>query len=141
MTIQRTVLLSIANVLASSTTTSTATAQCHRARRIVVHPTHQHYSHYRPTPHVAYRPHSDHGYLETAQLPPAPSTVAYGSFSHVDDLAARLEVLMNQICLDLYYNYSHNPGFHETYTEAYSLYQMTRYIHASEHNYERIAIR
>ncbi len=140
MTIQKTVLLGLVAVLAPSA----ADAQCRRARPIVVHPIHHHHGyvgHYRPTPHIAHRPHSDHAYLQTAQLPPAPANVAFGGFSHVDDLAARLEVLMNELCLDLYYNYSHNPGFHETYTEAYSLYQTSRYIHASEHNYDRDAIR
>ena len=144
MTIQRTVLLSLAAVLAPAATTPTANAQCHRHRPIAVRPIHHghhDHGHHRPSRYVAHRPHLDHHYLQTAQLPPAPRTVAYGSFSHVDDLAARLEVLMNELCLDLYYNYSHNPGFHETYAEAYSLFQTTRYIHASEHNYDRDAIR
>ena len=34
----------------------------------------------------------------------------FGSFSHVDELASRLETLATEFCLDLHYNYSHNPG-------------------------------
>jgi len=74
------------------------------------------------------------------ELPPTPDVAGYGEFSHVDELAAQLERLMNELCLDLHYNYSHNPGFHETYAEAYSLFQTAQFIHASEHNYDRGAI-
>ena len=65
---------------------------------------------------------------------------AFGAFSHVDDLASRLEALTNQFCLDLYYNYSHNPGFRTTYREAYQLLQVAKYIHAAEHHHNRAAI-
>ena len=67
--------------------------------------------------------------------------VAFGSFSHVDELASRLETLSNQFCLDLHYNYSHNPGFRETYREAYQMLQVAKYIHAAKHQHDRRAIR
>jgi hypothetical protein len=78
---------------------------------------------------------------QTDEVPLSPASITFGEFSHVDELTAQLEVLLNQICLDLYYNYSLNSHFHATYTEAYSLYQTTRYIHASEHNDDRQAVR
>lgn len=71
------------------------------------------------------------------EVAPDPNSVVFGGWSHTDELAAQLEVLMNEICLDLFYNYSHNPDFHATYTEAYQLFQCARYIHAAEHNYDR----
>lgn len=74
----------------------------------------------------------------TAQL----QEIRFGAFSHVDDLAARLEFLSNELCLDLYYNYSHNPGFDATYAEAYEIFQAARFIHSLEHNFQdREAIR
>ena len=69
-----------------------------------------------------------------------PTVVEFGSFSHVDDLAARLESLSNEFLLDLHYNYSHNHGFRETYAEAYQLMEVARFIHAAEHQHDREAI-
>ena len=147
MTLQKTLLFSIACLVISSS----ASAQ-HSCRRITVRPSHHHHhGHVSPivirhTPahilsahltHTSYTPAS----YQTASLAPMPTNITFGAYSHVDQLASRLEVLMNQLCLDIYYNYSHNPGFTETYAEAYSLYQTARYIHASEHNYDRDAIR
>lgn len=64
----------------------------------------------------------------------------FGSFSHVDELASRLETLATEFCLDLHYNYSHNPGYRETYREAYQILQVAKYIHAAEHQHDRAAI-
>lgn len=69
-----------------------------------------------------------------------PTAVAFGTFSHVDDLAQRLELLANELCLDMHYNYSHNPGFQETYGEAYQVLQVSQFIHAAEHQHDRAAI-
>lgn len=65
--------------------------------------------------------------------------VEFGSFSHVDDLASRLEELTNELCLDLHYNYSHNAGFRETYGEGYQLLAVAQFIHGAEHNNDRDA--
>lgn len=70
-----------------------------------------------------------------------PVAVQYGSFSHVDDLASRLEELTNEFLLDLHYNYSHNHGFRETYAEGYQLMQVAKFIHDAEHAHDRAAIR
>ncbi|MCA9077736.1 MAG: hypothetical protein KDA93_22105 [Planctomycetaceae bacterium] len=69
-----------------------------------------------------------------------PTEISFGGFSHVDDLASRLETLSNEFCLDLHYNYSHNPGFRETYTESYQVLEVAKYIHAAEHQNDRQAI-
>jgi hypothetical protein len=94
---------------------------------------HFHNGHYYYTPHTA-STHTEHVSVQSAE-------VAFGSFSHVDDLATRLEELTNEFCLDLHYNYSHNPGFRETYAESYELLQVARYIHDAEHANDRDAIR
>lgn len=70
-----------------------------------------------------------------------PEVVRFGSFSHVDDLVSRLEEMMNELCLDLHYNYSHNRGFKETYSEAYEILEMVQLIHDDEHRLDRDAIR
>ncbi len=70
----------------------------------------------------------------------APLIIAPGSFSHVEELARRLEYEMNLLCLDMHDNYNHNRGFGETYGEAFRMLEMTRAIHASEHQHDRVAI-
>ncbi len=69
-----------------------------------------------------------------------PEQIVFGGFSHVDDLASRLETMSNEFCLDLHYNYSHNPGYQETYREAYELLQTAKFIHAAEHHNDRLTI-
>lgn len=74
---------------------------------------------------------------QIAAAPPQPVAVEFGSFSHVDDLAGRLEDIANQFCLDLHYNYQHNPGFAETYAEAFQILQAAQWAHAAEHQQDR----
>lgn len=132
MMLQRTMLFSLAALIISTN----ANAQCSRARQVIVTPTYRHHHLAYVRPHVALHPH----YRQTVEVPPAPSDIAFGGFTHTDELAVQLEILMNELCLDLYYNYSHNPGFQETYAEAYSLFQTAQYIHAAEHNYDRATV-
>jgi hypothetical protein len=41
----------------------------------------------------------------------------------------------------MHYNYRHNPGFEESYREAYALLTAAKYVHAKEHQGDRMAIR
>lgn len=91
-------------------------------------------SYYAPPRPVATGPH---GHTQTTYKP---AQMQFGGFSHVDDLASRLETLTNELCLDLHFNYSHNPGFRETYAEAYQILDVAKYIHAAEHQQDRDAI-
>ena len=88
------------------------------------HPSHLNSSHPHPTEYRSARP----------------INVTFGGFSHVDELASQLESLTSQMLQDLHYNYSHNPGFQQTYREAYEIYQIAKYIHAAEHRHDRDAI-
>lgn len=63
-----------------------------------------------------------------------------GSFAYVDELAERLENELNLLCLDMHDNYRHNPGFSETYEEAYQMLDLARDIYASDHEHDREAI-
>lgn len=96
---------------------------------------HNHGNYYVRNGEYYYIPHTTTGH-QTYR----PKQVTFGSFSHVDDLASRFETLSNEFCLDLHYNYSHNPGFRETYREAYQMLQVAKYIHATEHQHDRRAI-
>lgn len=133
MTIQRSLLLTLAGLLA--TASSDSFAQCRSIRYGVPA-----YSYHRipVTPYVAHRPivvpPSTHWAYQ-----PLPR-VTFGGCAHVDDLSHRLEIVMNELCLDLYYNYAHNPGFAVTYAEAYELYQLARGIHSANHNLDRAAM-
>lgn len=97
--------------------------------------------------HDTYHVHNGHYYYtpRTAStgttVVSRPVVVEFGSFSHVDDLASRLEELTNQFLLDLHYNYQHNRGFRETYAEGYELLQVAKFIHDAEHAHDRAAIR
>lgn len=77
---------------------------------------------------------------QNISVAPQPVAVEFGSFSHVDDLASRLEEIANQFCLDLYYNYQQNPGFAETYAEAYQILEAARWAHAQEHQQDRAGL-
>jgi hypothetical protein len=72
---------------------------------------------------------------------PTPVTVEFGAFKHLGELSDRIEALTNDLCLELHYNYHHNPGFKEVYREAYQLYQGAKFIHDREHHGDREAIR
>ncbi|WP_425399227.1 hypothetical protein [Aeoliella sp.] len=66
-----------------------------------------------------------------------PIAIEFGGFSQVDDLSGRLERLANELCLDLHYNYAHNPGFNETYREAYQILDAAKSMHVKEHQDDR----
>ena len=75
-----------------------------------------------------------------AQVAGKPVVIEFGSYSHVDDLAGRLERLANDLCLDLHYNYRHNRGFARTYREAYQILATAKYIHDKEHQGDRAEV-
>ena len=72
------------------------------------------------------------------EIAPDPNSIHFGACEHVPYLTAKLEFLLNNLCLDLYYNYSHNQDFHATYTEAWSLLQTARTLRVSAHRLDPI---
>ena len=97
---------------------------------------------YTPTPIVRVAPAS----FQSAQVYPTPVVqqpvqLQFGGFARCEDLAGRLETEANRLCLDMFYNYQHNPGFAATYKEAYSLLESSKYVHAKQHQGDREAIR
>jgi len=70
-----------------------------------------------------------------------PAIMQFGGFTQYADLSGRLETLVNDLLLDLHYNYPHNPGFAATYREGYQLLGVAKYIHNAKHNNDRAAMR
>ncbi len=97
---------------------------------------------YTPTPVVRVTSN-----FQTAQLPPVqqvvqqPVQLEFGGYARFEDLSGRLEIEVNRLCLDMFYNYRHNPGFDESYREAFALLEACKYVHAKEHQGDRSAIR
>lgn len=73
-------------------------------------------------------------------VPPQPVQLRFGGFQLHQQLAERLEGLANQFCLDLHYNYQHNPGYTEVYREAYRLLQVAKYVHGRDHQGDHATI-
>jgi hypothetical protein len=69
-----------------------------------------------------------------------PAAIEFGGYEHVEDLTGRLSLLANDLCLDMHYNYQHNPGFAETYREAYQILDMAKYMQASDNHGDRSEI-
>ena len=63
--------------------------------------------------------------------------ITFGGFSHVDDLAVRMEQLAREVCWEMHFNYTHNPGYAVTYAEAYDMLRQAKYIHQEEHHGHR----
>ena len=74
---------------------------------------------------------------QNAYVAAKPVQIESGGYAQVDDLSGRLEQLANQLCLDLEYNYRHNPSFDETYRAAYQVLDTAKYIHANENRGDR----
>lgn len=93
---------------------------------------------YTPT-QVAYAGGIQQGY----SAPPVQQSIElqYGGFSYCNDLTGRLEAQLNLLCLELHYNYQHNPDFNHTYREAYDLLQLAKQLHVLDHQGQREAIR
>ncbi len=111
----------------------------HGSTRIVPHSGSAHGSYFVRNGRYYYYPQTASAGIHTTNY--RPEEIAFGSCSHIDDLALRLETMANELCLDLFYNYSHNFEFHVTYAEAYQVLEVARFIHDAEHLEDRDAMR
>ncbi|MDA7503478.1 hypothetical protein OAF74_03135 [bacterium] len=68
------------------------------------------------------------------QQPQEPVQIEFGQRRYVAELADQLQVLSNELCLDLYENYSANPNFKATYTDAYAVLSFAKYLQAEGNN-------
>jgi hypothetical protein len=90
---------------------------------------HYHGTYYRDGGVNYYVPRS---YAVGSRAAAKPVEIEFGGYAHVDELSARLERQVNELCLDLHHNYRHNQGFAATYREAYEILKTAKHIHAKE---------
>lgn len=64
----------------------------------------------------------------------------FGGFTQYQDLAGRLAVDVNALCLDMYHNYQDNKNFDDVYAEAYGVLQAAKYLQGNEHKGDHNAI-
>lgn len=69
-----------------------------------------------------------------------PVELAFGGFGRYEDLAGRLVLEANALCLELHHNCRHNRNYAEVYRESYAVLQAAKYIHGKEHQGDRAAI-
>lgn len=75
-----------------------------------------------------------------APIAPQSAKLVFGGFQRTEDLAGRLEIEANRWCLDMHYNYQHNPDFAVTYGDAYKVLTAAKFMHSAEHIRNRDAI-
>jgi len=73
----------------------------------------------------------------------APQSVKleFGGFRQTNDLSGRLVFEANRWCLDMHYNYRHNPDFEVTYRDAYRVLLAARNVQGATQETDREAIR
>lgn len=69
-----------------------------------------------------------------------PVELTFGGFTRYQDLAGRLVIDVNALCLDMHHNYQGNKKFAEAYAEAYGVLQAAKNLQGKEHNGDRTAI-
>lgn len=65
-----------------------------------------------------------------------PVELTFGGFSRYQDLAGRLVIDVNALCLDMHHNYQGNKNF----ADAYGALQAAKYLQGKEHNDDCAAI-
>jgi hypothetical protein len=60
--------------------------------------------------------------------PEAPVELTFGGFARTTDLAARLAVEANALCLDLHYNFKGNAKFADVYADAHAVLQAAKLL-------------
>ncbi|MEX0715477.1 MAG: hypothetical protein WD066_02775 [Planctomycetaceae bacterium] len=71
------------------------------------------------------------------QQPVPQYTYQFGDRRHLDRLATQLEREANDLCWEMYRNYQRNPGWRDTYREAYQVLQDAKHIHELVHDQYR----
>lgn len=98
-----------------------------------------------PVPVQVMRPQLDGSPIVTAPPvnPIAPQSVplTFGGFGRVADLSGRLALEANRWCLEMHYNYSHNPNFTAQYRDAYQVLQTAKSVSAMDPAGDRESIR
>lgn len=73
--------------------------------------------------------------------PPRPVVFEFGRFARTEELANRLELAANDLCLEMHHNYPGNPEFAHAYREAYGVRQQAKLIRVNLQDRDFEAIR
>lgn len=57
--------------------------------------------------------------------------IQFGGFAHTEELGNLLPAVVNDFCLDMHHNYSHNQNFSSAYREAYAMLTTARSLQQS----------
>ena len=113
-----------------------------------------HFGHHFVLPHISHHHHGsywvDSGlyYYQPRTIVTAPgvyvaskpTAIEFGGYAHVDDLTGRLSLLANDLCLDMHYNYQHNPGFADVYGEAYQIFDLAKSMQSLSESGDRVEL-
>lgn len=106
-----------------------AVALCSPSRVVAQH--HHHYV----NPSYHYHDSYNHGhyhqnyYAQDQHYHVYSSPITYAARTHLDTLASDLKYAANRVAWDMYENYTANPGYRETYREAYKMLQDAKHIY------------
>ena len=70
-----------------------------------------------------------------------PVELAFGGFARFEDLAGRLVIDVNVLCLDMHHNYQGNKNFANVYADAYGILQSAKYLQSNEHKGDKETVR
>jgi hypothetical protein len=113
--------LGCAAVMAVATLAATGTVQAQHHHHYV-NPTYQYGGHTHGHYHQNYYAQDQHYHVYS-------SPMVYAARTHVDTLAIDLKYAANRIAWDMYENYTSNPGYRDTYREAYKMLQDAKHIY------------
>lgn len=109
-------------------------------QHVLPHISHHHHGSYWVDSGLYYYRPSTYVTTPGAYVVSKPATIEFGGYAHTEDLAGRLVLIANDLCLDMHYNYADNPGYAETYREAYQILDMAKYMQAQENQNNRSEI-
>lgn len=98
-------------------------------------------THYYTPPVIVQRPVQIVQQPVFVEPPPRPIVMEYGQFSRTEELAIRLELAANELCLEIHHNYQGNAEFTHAYREAYGVLQQAKLIRVHLRDNDRDAIR
>lgn len=77
----------------------------------------------------------------TVQQQVQPVEVPFGQFAYTDQLSEVLTTVLNDLCLDMHYNYSHNANYSAVYREAFAALTEAKGMNAAQQTDNRETIK
>ena len=70
-----------------------------------------------------------------------PVAIEFGGFVHTEEFGQLLPAVINDLCLDMHYNYSQNPTFAATYRDAYEMLNIAKSLQQALPSNNRDAVK